>query len=120
MPKVMIVDDSFSEIQLMESVLKGAGFQVVALSDPADTESRVASEQPDVLLLDVVMPKRNGYEVLRSLRRGDQTKAVPVVMVTSKNLETDRAWGLRQGASEYVTKPFTPDQLLGAVRRVVK
>ncbi|HMV34199.1 MAG: response regulator [Gemmatimonadales bacterium] len=120
MAKVMIVDDSFSEIQVMESVLKGAGFQVVAISDPGEAEARVATEQPDVLLLDVVMPKRNGYEVLRSLRRQDQTKGVPVVMVTSKNQETDRAWGMRQGANEYVAKPFTPDQLLGAVRRVVK
>lgn len=120
MTKIMVVDDSFSEIQLMEAVLKGAGFQVVSLSDPADAEARVMSEQPDVLLLDVVMPKRNGYEVLRSLRRRDQTKGVPVVMVTSKDQESDRAWGMRQGASDYVTKPFTPDQLLGAVRRLVK
>ncbi len=120
MAKVMVVDDSYSEIQMMESLLKGAGFQVVTLSDPAQAEARVAAEKPDVLLLDVVMPKRNGYEVLRALRRQDDTKGVPVVMVTSKDQESDRAWGLRQGASEYVTKPFTGDQLLGAVRKVVK
>jgi DNA-binding response OmpR family regulator len=120
MAKVMVVDDSYAEIQVMESVLKGAGFQVVTLSDPANAEARVAEEQPDVLLLDVVMPKRNGYEVLRALRRQDQTKGVPVVMVTSKDQESDRAWGLRQGASEYVTKPFTADALLGAVRKVAR
>ncbi len=120
MAKVMVVDDSYAEIQVMESVLKGAGFQVVAISDPAETEAKAAAEQPDVLLLDVVMPKRNGYEVLRALRRQDQTKSMPVVMVTSKDQESDRAWGIKQGASDYVTKPFTPDQLLGAVRKIVK
>lgn len=120
MAKVMIVDDSPAEIQIMESALRGAGYTVVSISDPADAEVRMASEQPDVLLLDVVMPKRNGFEVLRSIRRKDELKAVPVVMVTSKNQESDKAWGLRQGANEYVSKPFTPDQLVGAVRRVVK
>jgi twitching motility two-component system response regulator PilH len=120
MAKVMVVDDSYAEIQVMESVLKAAGFQVVAISDPLEAEARAAAEQPDVLLLDVVMPKRNGYEVLRALRRQEQTKSMPVVMVTSKDQESDRAWGLKQGASDYVTKPFTPDQLLGAVRRIVK
>lgn len=120
MAKVMIIDDSPAEIQVMESALRGAGYTVVSISDPGDAEARMASELPDVLLLDVVMPKRNGFEVLRAIRRKDELKGVPVVMVTSKNQDSDRAWGLRQGANEYVAKPFTPDQLVGAVRRLVK
>jgi DNA-binding response OmpR family regulator len=120
MAKILIVDDSYAEIQLLESVLKGAGFDVVAISDPELTEQKVSLERPDLLLLDVVMPKRNGYEVLRSLRRQDATKGLPVVVVSSKNQDSDRAWGKRQGADDYVTKPFTSDELLGAVRRLVK
>ena len=72
-----------------------------------------------MLLLDIVMPKRNGYELLRSLKRNAHTRTTPVVLVSSKNQESDRAWGKRQGADEYLAKPFTSDQLLSMVGRFV-
>ena len=117
MAKVMVVDDAYSELKLIESILRTAGHQVVTLIDGEALEERVTTEQPDVLLLDIVMPKRNGYEILRSIKRDGRTKDTPVVVVSSKNQESDRAWGKRQGADEYLGKPFTAEQLLEAVRR---
>jgi CheY-like chemotaxis protein len=117
MAKVMLVDDAFSELKLMESILKGAGHQVVSFIDGDQLEEKCTTERPDLVLLDIVMPKRNGYEILRSLKKDERTKATPVVLVSSKNQESDRAWGKRQGADDYLAKPFTPAQLLSMVGR---
>jgi twitching motility two-component system response regulator PilH len=120
MAKVMVVDDALSDTKLMESILRGAGYQVVCYGDGEGLEGKVVAEQPDVLLLDVVMPKRNGYEVLRSLKKDATTRNTPVVLVTSKNQSSDEAWGRRQGADDYLGKPFTPEQLVSMVRRFVR
>lgn len=120
MPKVMVVDDAKSELKLMEGILKSAGLEVVCLPGGERLEERVVEERPDLLLLDIVMPQRNGYEILRSLKRDGRTKAVPVVLVSSKNQESDRVWGKRQGADEYLGKPFTAEQLVTVVRQFVR
>ena len=120
MAKVMVVDDAYSELKLMESILKSAGHEVVSLMDGDALEDKLSVERPDVLLLDIVMPKRNGYEILRALRKDARTKTTPVVLVSSKNQESDRAWGKRQGADEYLGKPFTSDQLLTMVKRFAR
>ena len=120
MAKVMVVDDAYSELKLMESILKSAGHEVVSLIDGEALEDKLSTERPDVLLLDIVMPKRNGYEILRALRKDARTKTMPVVLVSSKNQESDRMWGKRQGADEYLGKPFTSDQLLTMVKRFAR
>jgi len=120
MAKVMVVDDAYSELKLMESILKSAGHEVVSLIDGEALEDKLSTERPDVLLLDIVMPKRNGYEILRALRKDARTKTTPVVLVSSKNQESDRMWGKRQGADEYLAKPFTSDQLLSVVKRFAR
>jgi DNA-binding response OmpR family regulator len=120
MGKVMVVDDAYSELTMMEGILRNAGYKVVTLIDGDQLEEKVAEERPDVLLLDIVMPKRNGYEILRSIKRDGRTKDTPVVVVSSKNQESDRVWGKRQGADEYLGKPFTAEQLLEAVRRFAR
>ena len=120
MAKVMVVDDAKSELKLMEGILKSAGHDVVCLPDGEQLEERVMQERPDLLLLDIVMPHRNGYEILRSLKRDGRTKAMPVVLVSSKNQESDRVWGKRQGADEYLGKPFTAEQLVTVVRQFVR
>ena len=120
MAKVMVVDDAYSELKLMESILKNAGHQVVTLIDGEALEDKVSSEQPDVLLLDIVLPKRNGFELLRLLKKNERTKMTPIVLVSSKNQESDKAWGRRQGADDYLPKPFTSDQLLTMVGRFVR
>jgi CheY-like chemotaxis protein len=119
MAKVMVVDDAVSELKLIEGILKSAGHQVLCYEDGEQLEQRIADERPDVLLLDIVMPNRNGYEVLRGLRKDERTKDTPVVFVSSKNQESDRVWGKRQGAADYLAKPFTADQLLTMVRQFI-
>jgi twitching motility two-component system response regulator PilH len=120
MAKVMVVDDAYSDLKLMESILRSAGHDVVSLSNGEKLEDQMQAEHPDVVLLDVVMPKRNGYEILRALRRDARTKATPIVLVSSKNQESDRLWGKKQGADEYLAKPFTSDELLSVVSRFAR
>ena len=120
MAKVMVVDDAKSELKLMEGILKSAGLDVVCLPDGEQLEERVVQERPALLLHDIVMPHRNGYEILRSLKRDGRTQAVPVVLVSSKNQESDRVWGKRQGADEYLGKPFTAEQLVTVVRQFIR
>ena len=120
MAKVMVVDDAYSDLQVMESILRSAGHEVISYLDGEHLEDRIVADQPDVVLLDIVMPKRNGFDALRGLRRDARTRETPVVVVSSKNQESDRTWGLRQGADEYLGKPFTAEQLLGMVRRFIR
>jgi len=116
--KVMIVDDAQAELKLMESILKAAGHRVVACGDGDGVEERVIAERPDVLLLDILMPNRNGYEILRALKKDDRTRDTAVVVVSAKNQESDRIWSRRQGAAEHVMKPFTPEQLVTTVEKL--
>jgi len=120
MAKVMVVDDAKSELRLIEGILKTAGLEVVCFPDGEELEERIVLVRPELLLLDIVMPHRNGYEILRSLKRDERTKAMPVVLVSSKNQESDRVWGKRQGADEYLGKPFTAEQLVTVVRQFVR
>jgi chemotaxis family two-component system response regulator PixH len=115
MSKVMIVDDAQADLKLMASILTTAGYDVVAYADGDEIEDKMVTQRPDVLLLDIVMPKRNGYELLRRLKKDERTRGTPVVLVTCRDQDSDRLWGKRQGADEYVTKPFTRLQLLSVV-----
>jgi twitching motility protein PilJ len=111
MGKVMVVDDAYSELQMMESILKSAGHQVVSYMDGEQLEEKIVTEQPDVVLLDIVMPRRNGFDVLRTLRRDERTRQTRVVVVSSKNQASDRVWGLRQGADDYLPKQISTGDL---------
>jgi twitching motility two-component system response regulator PilH len=117
MAKVMVVDDAAADLKLMQTILESGGHQVISCQEGALLEDKVAAEQPTVLLLDLVMPTRNGYEVLRGLRKDVRTKGTRVIIVSSKNTETDIAWGKKQGADDYLPKPFTQEQLLAVVGR---
>jgi len=115
--KVLIVDDSPAEVLLMHGVLEREGYRLVDLHDSARVEETVAFEQPNVILLDVVMPGKNGFQVCRELKGHDLYKTIPVILVTSRDTASDKFWGEQQGADGYVTKPFTSEELLSAVRR---
>ena len=117
--KVLIVDDSQAESLLMQAFLQVAGYTAVALSDPTRIEQMVESEHPNLILLDVVMPGRNGFQACRELKNNGEFKQIPIVMVTSKGGESDRFWAMQQGADGYVVKPFTSEQLIGEVQRVI-
>src|SRR3954470_4341545 len=117
--KILIVDDSVAEVKLMQSVLEQAGYWPVALQDARQLEAIVASERPNLILLDVVMPDRNGFQACRELKGSPEFKSIPVVIVSSKNTESDKFWAQQQGADGYVMKPFTAAELLGAIQRFV-
>jgi len=115
--KVLIVDDSPAQVKMIQSLLEPEGYWPVGLSDPKRVEEAIAVERPQVILLDVVMPERNGFQVCRELKTNVKFNAIPVILVTSKDTASDRYWGQQQGADGYVTKPFTREELLRAVRR---
>ncbi len=103
----------------MQSVLQDAGYWPVALNDPTRVEQVVEMERPALILLDVIMPQRNGFQVCRDLKGSDDFRRIPIVLVTSKSTESDKFWGRQQGADGYITKPFSSAQLLGEVKRFV-
>ncbi len=115
--KVLIVDDSPAEVKLIQGLLEPEGYRPVGLSDPKRIEEAIAVERPSVILLDVVMPERNGFQICRELKNSAEFKAIPIIIVSSKNTPSDKYWGEQQGADGYVTKPFTREDLLRAVRR---
>jgi twitching motility two-component system response regulator PilH len=117
--KILIVDDSPAEVRLMQSVLDRAGYSSVAVHDSTRLEQVIDAEHPNLILLDVVMPLRNGFQACRDLKGKAEYAQIPVVMVTSKNSESDKFWGKEQGADGYVVKPFSSDELLRTVRSLV-
>jgi DNA-binding response OmpR family regulator len=115
--KVLIVDDSPAEVKLIHGLLEKEGYWPVGLNDPKRVEEAIALEHPSVILLDIVMPGRNGYQVCRDLKGHAEFNSIPVIMVTTKDSASDKFWGQQQGADGYVTKPFTREELIRAVRR---
>lgn len=119
MAKILVIDDSTADTRFMLEALKGLGHTVVTENNPNQAEARVEAEQPSLILLDVVMPERSGYEVLRGLKRLPNAASFKVIFVSSKGGETDVKWGLRQGAVDYIIKPYTPDQVQSIISRHV-
>jgi len=117
--KILIVDDSQAEGRLMQSFLEHAGYWAVSLADPALIEQTLDIERPSLILLDVVMPGRNGFQACRELKAQPDYAPIPIVLVTSKGTQSDQFWGLEQGAQGYVVKPFTREQLIEEVDRVL-
>ena len=116
--KVLVVDDSAAELKLMETVLEQGGFRTAVLSDPSRIEETIENERPNIILLDVVMPGRNGFQLCRELKNHEVFGAIPVILVSSKNSPSDKYWGEQQGANGYVCKPFTAEELIGAVKKL--
>ena len=119
MAKILIVDDSPADIRFMTEALKGSAHECVTLTDAQQAEATVEAERPQLALLDVVMPERNGYETLRALKKLPAAAGLKVVIVSSKSAETDVKWGMRQGAADYLTKPYTPEQVTALLARHV-
>ncbi len=115
--KVLIIDDSPASVRHMQSVLVSAGSRSVGLHDPGKIEETIAAERPSVILLDVVMPVRNGFQVCRELKSKPAYAGIPVILVSSKGTPSDKYWGAQQGAAGYSTKPFTQEELLRAVEK---
>jgi twitching motility two-component system response regulator PilH len=113
--RILVVDDSPVERHLLTELLIGQGYKVTIATDGAQGVETAKRDQPDLVLMDVVMPGINGFQATRSLSRDATTRHIPVILCTSKSEETDKIWGMRQGAQDYVTKPIDASQLLAKI-----
>ncbi len=119
MATVLIVDDSPTETHKLTSILEKSGYSVITASTGEAGVEEAKLNKPDVVLMDIVMPGLNGFQATRQLSKGSQTAHIPVIIVTTKDQETDRVWGLRQGAKAYLTKPIAEKQLLETISSVI-
>ncbi|MCL1475623.1 response regulator transcription factor [Argonema antarcticum] len=119
MSKVLVVDDLAIELEIICRVLQEAGISVERASDGDEAIVRIQESPPDLVILDVVMPRMNGFEVVRELRSNEKTKHLPVVFCTQKNTEIDKFWGMDMGADAYITKPFEPKQLVDIIKKLM-
>lgn len=113
--KILIVDDSPTERQFLLETLSKSGYECIVAENGEEAVAKSRAEQPDVILMDVVMPGTNGYQATRTIARDASTKHIPVIMCTSKSQETDKVWGMRQGAREYLVKPINAKELLAKI-----
>ena len=113
--KILIVDDSPTERQYLNEILVKNGFDVVTSDSGEDALAKAKMLKPDLILMDVVMPGMNGFQATRAITRDAATKNIPVLICTTKSQETDKIWGLRQGAADYMVKPVQPDELLAKI-----
>jgi twitching motility two-component system response regulator PilH len=114
---ILVVEDSPTERQLIRKMLEEKGYRVAEAADGNAALAAVQREKPALLLLDVVLPGPNGFQICRQLKSSPDTRDIRIVMMSSKNQEADRFWGLKQGADEYLVKPFKSEDLLASVRR---
>jgi len=112
MAKVLLVDDSQTEIHQFREMLEKLGHEVIVAENGKDGVDLAKSEQPDIVLMDIVMPDMNGFQATRQICRDDATSHIPVIIVSSKDQDTDKVWGERQGAKGYITKPVKTDELV--------
>jgi len=115
--KILVVDDSPTELKIILASLQTKNYDIVTANDGEEALKQAHAESPDLIILDVVMPKMDGFQACRKLKTTDNLKDIPVIMLTSKNQKTDEFWGKKQGADEYLTKPFDEQDLLDAVAR---
>ena len=115
MARILIVDDSPSQLLGIRRIVEKLGHQALTAEDGAAGVEIAKRELPDLILMDVVMPNLNGFQATRSITREPTTKHIPVVLVTTKDQETDRMWGMRQGAKAYLTKPFSESELAALI-----
>lgn len=114
--KILLVDDSKTELHFLTDVLSKRGYSVRTAENGEEAMRRLAEDRPDLILMDVVMPGQNGFQLTRAITRDPRFTGVPVIMCTSKGQETDKVWGLRQGARDYIVKPVDADELAAKIR----
>lgn len=120
MSKVLVVEDSPPQREMISTLLQKSGLNVILASDGVEALEQIQKDCPDIIVLDIVMPRMNGYELCRRLKDNPKTKELPVIMCSTKGEEFDRYWGLRQGANAYIAKPFQPQELVGTVKKLLR
>lgn len=118
MGTILIVEDTLSEMELISHYLRESGYSVISAVSAREALNIAVEKRPDVIVTDIVMPGMSGFELCRNLKKNPVTGRVPVIICTSKNQEIDRLWGMKQGADAYITKPFTREQLVRAIKSV--
>lgn len=114
--KILVVDDSTTEREKLEKIVAEAGYTVITAKNGAEALEMLKSDVPDAVFCDIIMGDMNGFQVCRAIKSSADTKDVPVVLVSSKNESTDKVWGEEQGATAYITKPYTKDQILDQLK----
>lgn len=119
MARILIVDDSPSQLMGIRRIVEKLGHEALTAEDGAAGVEAAKRELPDLILMDVVMPNLNGFQATRSITREPTTKHIPIVLVTTKDQDTDRVWGMRQGAKAYITKPFSESELADMIQQML-
>lgn len=120
MREVLVVEDSLTQREMICALLKKSGLKVAIARDGQEALDYLEKFSPDAVILDIVMPRMNGYEVCRQLKSNPKTKDIPVILCSTKGEEFDRYWGLRQGADAYIVKPFQPAELIGTLKQLLR
>ncbi len=119
MTRILIVDDSPTEVHVLKTMLEKNGFETMTASSGEDGVNLAKQEKPDLILMDVVMPGMNGFQATRKISKEPETSTIPIIIVTTKDQETDRVWGMRQGAKDYVTKPAQESELINKIKQAL-
>jgi len=119
MAHILIIDDSPTDVRVLTTLLEKHGHRVSSAGSAEDGIAAAKRERPDVVLMDVIMPGMNGFQATRTLSRDNDTSSIPIVIVTTKSMETDRVWGLRQGAKDFLTKPVSEQELLSRIQNLL-
>ncbi|MGB3223450.1 MAG: response regulator [Desulforhopalus sp.] len=117
---IMIVEDSQTDMRIAEKVCSDNGFKTVTVTEGDKVLSTAIERKPDLILLDVILPNKNGFQVCRQLKTSEETKDIKVIIVSSKDQPSDKFWGMKQGADDYVTKPYEEDDLISAIEKNIK
>lgn len=116
--KILVVDDTNTDRVNLQGILQSAGYQVITACSGREAMDKAASEHPDLIFMDIVMEDMDGFQACRQLTKADDTKHIPVVMVSSKDQKVDVMWSRRQGARAYIVKPYTPEQITSEVQKL--
>jgi twitching motility two-component system response regulator PilH len=117
--KILVVEDSPTYLRKISDFLGGFGYEIITAIDGEEALEKAVRENPNLMVLDVILPKKNGFQVCRQLKTSPETQGIKIIMMTSKSQDSDRFWGLKQGADEYMTKPYDDNELVATVAKLM-
>jgi len=119
MAHILIIDDSPTDVRVFTTLLEKNGHRVSSAASAEEGIAAAKRERPDLVIMDVIMPGMNGFQATRTLSRDADTSTIPILIITTKSMETDRVWGLRQGAKDFMVKPVAESELLGRIQKLI-